>query len=254
MGNMINLRKSVAIVLEKRKLPQVTCAVAATFDISGSMQQLYGSGAVQEIAEKLFAIALKFDDNGNLDAWAFHNDTFELEGITEKNYATFVTEQILHNRQVRLWGGTSYCPALESIDNFYYGTKDSDTTVMPSGFFSKVGKLFGNSSPVQTHAVPDADRETSTPVFLMFLTDGENDDATASMRYLKELQKKNIYVEFVGIGNAPFNFCRTAADALPNVGFVQIKDITQISDDDLYEQLLNPEFCSWVTQFGVKVS
>jgi hypothetical protein len=88
----------------------------------------------------------------------------------------------------------------------------------------------------------------------MFLTDGENDDATATMRYLKELAQKNIYIEFVGIGNASFNFCRTAADALPNVGFVQIKDITSISDDDLYTQLLNEEFCSWVTKFGVKVA
>lgn len=251
MANLVDLKKKVGVVLEKRKLPNITCAVAATFDISGSMSSLYSRGAVQEIAEKLFAIALRFDDNGNLDAWAFHNDAYELEGITEQNYQTYVNEQVLNNSNVRLWGGTSYLPVLEQVSAFYYGNKAVKMVAEAAkGMFGKIGGMFGAKKevPVATTTTPAADKSTDTPVFLMFLTDGENDDGPATMKFLRELQDKNVYVEFVGIGTESFRFCRNAADELPNVGFVQIKDITKIADDDLYMELLNPEFCAWASK------
>ena len=48
------LKRKVGIVLEKRKLPQVTCEVKFALDISGSMQSLYDNGTVQAVLHKTF--------------------------------------------------------------------------------------------------------------------------------------------------------------------------------------------------------
>ena len=249
MSKLIDLKKKVGIVLEKRNVSQSTRAqVAVAFDVTGSMQGLYSRGTVQELAERLLAVALRFDDNGSLDSWAFCEESTALAPVTESNFANYVQKEMLEKPGVQKWGSTYYAPALEDISTFYFGsfkTVVTEKIEKAAGFF---GKLFGNKTAVQTATqVQVPGQSTSTlPVYVMFVTDGENFDEEESWKVLRQLANKNIYVEFVGIGKDRFKFCQAAADELGNVGFVRVNDITKISDEELYDTLLNEEFCEWI--------
>lgn len=229
--------EAVGIVLAKRgiaKAPPTRVGVA--LDVSGSAQGLYTGGVIQETLDRLLAIALKFDDNGELDAWAFHNKTTELPTITEADEGTYVRKKILGGN-VDLWGGTEYAPALQAAVDHYFGAdKDSKPGLM--------GRLFG-AKKVEAKA-------DNSPAMVLFVTDGANSDRSAAASVLREAAKKSpVYFQMIGVGPAHyFDFISEMADELPNVGFVNLSTLS-ISDDQLYEELVNPEFCEWIKKLPV---
>ena len=65
--NMISLVKKAGISLEKKGLSEHTARVALVLDISGSMSRRYAKGLVQKLAERVLALGLRFDDDGEVD-------------------------------------------------------------------------------------------------------------------------------------------------------------------------------------------
>jgi stress response protein SCP2 len=64
----IDLRKKIVkLTLEKKKMTHIVARVGIVLDISGSMQALYKNGTVQDVVERIFAVACHFDDNAALD-------------------------------------------------------------------------------------------------------------------------------------------------------------------------------------------
>lgn len=79
----ISLKKKAAtIVLEKKKLTGVTARVGVVLDISGSMRKLYNEGVVQDVVERVLAVASQFDDDGELDVWVYDNEFSRLPAAT----------------------------------------------------------------------------------------------------------------------------------------------------------------------------
>lgn len=233
-NNLIDLTKKVSIILEKKQLNNIKAQVGFAIDISGSMQGLYNNGTVQEAVNRVQAVAVKFDDNETLDMWTFNERSQALEGATPSLFGTYVQKHIIGDSKVDKWGGTNYAPVLENIMEHYFSAPAKPA----SGFF---GGLFGKTAP----AAPAA-TTVDLPVFVVVLTDGDNDDRDATRRLVKEAQNKNIYFQFVGIGRGTtFSFIRELGDEFGNVGFVAIPDLERTSDDDLYNGLLNDEFVGW---------
>lgn len=247
---LIDLRKKVGIVLTKRNVSaDIMAQVGVAFDITGSMQQLYTEGTMQTLAERLLAVALRFDDNGNLDAWSFCTSSDELPGVTERNYSNYVFESLINNPKIDKWGSTNFAPVLNNVKKFYFGSMQNRPKMIEKeadGFF---GKLFGKKKEVmvrETVNVP-GQNDGKMPVYLMFVTDGDCFDSTEAEYVLESLKDKNIYIEFIGVGvGATFKFCQVAAIKYQNVGFVQFKDLQATSDDQLYEGLLDDKFCNWL--------
>ena len=48
--------------------------VALAMDYSGSMSNLFVNGSIQDVITRLLPIALKFDDNGELESWFFSDN------------------------------------------------------------------------------------------------------------------------------------------------------------------------------------
>lgn len=246
---LIDLKKKVGIVLEKRKVAaNIMAQVGVAFDITGSMKHLYLNGTVQALAERLLAVALRFDDNGNLDAWSFCEDASELPGVNEQNYEKYVSESLINNGRINKWGSTNFSPALNKIKDFYFGSsevRNKPVESETSGLFGLFKKKVTTFVPVTV--VTEGQNTGDLPVYLMFITDGDNFDEPASWTMLEAMKDKNIYIEFVGIGtDAKFRFPQQAADKYGNVGFVHIKDLPRTTDEQLYEELLNEEFCAWI--------
>jgi hypothetical protein len=240
--NLTKRAEKVGIVLAKRgltKVPPVRVGVA--LDVSGSAEPFYSHGVMQETIDRLLGVALKFDDNGELDAWMFHNRVYGLPTITESDEGSYVRNKIL-TRRGDLWGGTSYAPPLRAAMDYYFGT--TSTAQAPAKKSGFLGGLFGKKEEAAPVVTTNSSKD---PAMLLFITDGSSDDEANSAALLREAAKSSpMYFNFVGIGNASyFKFIEQMGDELPNVGFVNLASLS-MSDEQLYEALVSQEFVDWI--------
>lgn len=234
MNGLVDLTKKVSVILAKRGVrPDVKAQVGFAVDISGSMRHLYQDGTMQNIVNRIQALANRFDDNATLDMWAFHSKGFELEAAVPSMFGSYVNEHIMTHRD--LWGGTSFEPVTKLIEQHYFGKSEA----APAGFFET---LFGKKAEVVSEKSTD-------PVYLIFLTDGDNDDEKAMTQMIFELANSNIYIQFVGVGTgSSFRFVKKQRDAFNHVGFVDFSNPTSVTDEQMYEDLLNEKFVKWITK------
>ena len=252
MSNLVDLTKKVKVQLEKKGAkPDVKAQVGFAIDISGSMRGLYNNGTMQDIVNRVQALANRFDDNQTLDMWAFHNDVYELIPAVPAMFGNYVNSYVL-SLGSKLWGGTSFHPVVSAIQQHYFGpeiVKVTTSNVKPStGFF---GKLFGKTEIEQkTETVLSPKTNMSTdPVYLIFLTDGDNDDETKTSSIIASLVNENIYIQFVGVGKgSTFRYVKKMASLYDHVGFVDFSDPDEVTDDQMFDELLNPEFIKWINK------
>lgn len=69
------------------------------------------------------------------------------------------------------------------------------------------------------------------------------------LKILQKLSNKNIFIQFVGIGDNNFRFLKNISDkfTFDNVGFVQADDLMALSDTQLYDCFLS-QFFVWLKQ------
>lgn len=229
--DFISLEKrteEVGIRLEKhglRKAPVVR--VGAAFDVSGSAQWMYQNGTMQSVYDRLFAIAIKLDDNGEIDTWLFDTSTYKLPTAKKEDYGTFITKQIAKARGI--WNGTNYAPCFKAMEDFFY--EDAVTTTK--------GGIFGFGKKTTVTAAD------TSPSLAFFITDGECFDTSQAEAVLKESQDKPMYWHMVGVGNADFSFLKKMGNKYPNVGFINMSSLA-VSDDELYDNIVTDEFCNWL--------
>lgn len=216
--------EKVGIILDKRKINNIPAQVKLGIDKSGSMQDLYKNGTVQDVVERILAVGMKFDIDHSIDVFAFHNHSFPVKIVTLPIMENYVKKEI---EQKINWGGTSYAPCLKDIRDSSQGEKGK------KGFFG-----FGKTAD-----------KPADPTLAILITDGANDDESDSEKIFKESQAENIYWLLVGIGRERFAFIRKMGDKYPNVGFVAIDDISTVDDEALYECLLNDELAEWFRKF-----
>jgi hypothetical protein len=206
--------KVFTLSLEKQNVSKITVQVGFCADISGSMSNLYDNGTMQTLVERLTVVGIKFDDNGQIDTWAFNESVRELDNINEANCETFVNKKF-----GRIGGGTNYSPALEEAREHYAPQK--------KGLFGKV--------------------EVQPPAYLMFLTDGEAGDSSETDRLLAKMESEGIYIQFVAIGTgSKFEFLQEMADKYSNIGYSHFEKLNKTTDEEIYDSLVNPEFVGWM--------
>lgn len=209
--------------------------VAAAFDVSFSAKKIYACGDFEAAACRLIAIAGVFDDNGEMDAWSFDDSFDRLETAKVNDYGRYVQDQILHNSSIHKWGGTKYAPVMGDMLKFFF-----------EPHVEKKGGFLGFGSKNVTVAPENVD----VPVLAMFITDGANMDHAETERLLRASANRPIYWSLVGVGPdvSEFKFLQKMADELPNAGFVNLASL-DISDADLYDQLICDELIEFVGKF-----
>lgn len=191
--------------------------VFVVIDRSGSMDQLYRSGAIQKVLTRLLPLALKFDDNGELEVYVFNYRCTQLVPMTLENYENYVQSEILR-KNYGPRGGTRYSPVVEeTIDIYNDGSPD--------------------------------------PAFGIFITDGENDDQSATDSAIRRSSKYKIFYQFVGIGYESFQYLRALDDldgrSVDNTAFVKVADFAQLDDDQLFEKLLE-QYPQWLQAMHIQ--
>lgn len=212
-----NLETVLIDMSKSRKIDMVkhVARVAVAMDYSGSMATMFGSGEVQDVITRLLPIALKFDDNGELESWLFSNDFAKLEPVTISNYEKYVKNVML--RSYMRMGGTDYAPVLKDMVKYY---KDK--------------------------------HPSTTPSFIIFITDGDNYDEAETNEVVRELSNYNMFVQFVGIGDgSSFKYLRSLDNLSgrkhDNTGFIAVRDMNKMNDQELYTEMLR-QYNDWLNK------
>lgn len=206
---LIDMSKGSKIDMTKH-----TARVALAMDYSGSMEDLFDDGSVQDTISRLLPIALRFDDNGELESWLFSNNFKRLEAVTENNYKNYVKKVM--KKSGMYMGGTYYEPVLSDMVRHYKDIEPSEV-----------------------------------PAFIIFITDGENMDENRTNSIIRELSEYNIFVQFIGIGDASFSYLKDLDNLKgrkhDNTGFTAVKDMNALNDQELYTEILR-QYKDWLNK------
>lgn len=219
--NTIDLqKKSVRIILEKKKLTGVQARVGLVLDITGSMRKMYKDGTVQKVVERILAIASQFDDDGMLDVWVYDHEFTRLAPVSEEDFVGYVHREILENDDVHKFGRNDEPLVMQDVMEKY--------------LLKEPSKL---------------------PAYVVFINDG------GCKKTIKPLiissSDKPIFWQFVGIGDGNFDFLKKLDEMdgrfVDNANFFQVEDIENVSDEQLYDSLLNelPEWLKEVKGKGI---
>lgn len=214
--SVISLDKSLISLTKKTgfNFEGHVAKVAVVLDYSGSMDRLYRSGAVQDVLTRLMPLSLKFDDNGELEVWLFHHSYKRIEPLDLSNFENYV-DDVVENSGFTM-GATKYEPVLQDVLRKYF-IEEASTSNIPS--------------------------------FIIFITDGENNDERDTNKIIQESANHNIFIQFVGIGNERFRYLEQLDDLegrkVDNTGFIKVQDMAKLNDEDLYELLLS-QYPDWL--------
>jgi stress response protein SCP2 len=249
---MVNLVKKAGISLEKKGLTEHRARVALCLDISGSMNQLYKSGKVQELCERVLGMAVQFDDDGACDVFTFGTGGYDEGPLDLRNYQGWIN-QLLQRR--RLEGGTNYNHAMQAVRRHYFPD--------------------ANGGP-RNSPFPD-----KLPVYVMFVTDGQTTDQQGTKQQVEWSSYEPLFWQFMAIGQSSRNVDAGAGGAAPpgkkkrggfsarlasmmtgdfqfleelddmpgrfidNADFFSVADPAHLSDEQLYDLMMN-EYPGWL--------
>jgi hypothetical protein len=247
--DLIDLTKKVEVVLDLRKIsPTIKAQVCLAVDGSGSMSNLYANGIVQKTVDRISAIAVKFDDNEELDVMVFSDGVTKAKSATTEMFGSYVKSELIDKRLVPFCG-TNFAPFINQVMKDYFSKNDSVSDIA-GGIMSALKDVLGFGKKEKPKAPEYAAKSNSGyPIFVICITDGQNSDIVASTCLLTAMQDKDIYWQFVGIGNERFAYCEKLARDLPNVGFFKIDNLETVKDMELYKNLMSEEFALWINKF-----
>jgi len=188
--------------------------VILAMDISFSMNKLFKMGVVQDTFDRVMPLAMQFDDDGSIDVWLFHDDSFNHDvPFTLENRENFVNVEIMAKYN---WGATQYAPVMNDINRKY--------------------REAGKKSP---------------PAFVLFFTDGNCSDKRNATDTMRNASANGIFWKFIGMGGKKntFEFLERLDDlsdrVVDNADFFHVTDLEKITDEQLYKNLLE-EFPTWL--------
>ncbi len=229
--HVVNLSKCVVNLSKKSgvNLGNTRAKVVVILDYSGSMSSLYNNGTVQRTINKLVPLGLTFDDNGSIDLFLFSSNFRKLTDLNLSNYENYVNQIVKKSRYSM--GGTSYAPVLKAVIEGY-----NEST---GGFLG-----FGSKSSFVPPIVDSGD-----PTFILFITDGANDDRAQTDQIIIRSSPMNVFIQFIGIGYDNFSYLRQLDDipnrVRDNTGFSKMSDLDKADDTQLYTNVLE-QFSLWL--------
>lgn len=158
---LVPLVKAVRLTLKKHNLDSHTARVVLVLDISGSMDHLYRKRKVHDLVAQSMALGLNFDDDGEIDVFAFGGQCHYIGEYGLSTYKSCI-DDILSRHPLE--HTTAYEKPLQALIDKY---GDSDLPVYVQ--FVTDGET---NNPDRVEQVM---RELSTlPIFCQFMGLGQN--------------------------------------------------------------------------------
>ena len=240
---LVSLAKIAGVSLAKNNLDRVRAKVAFVIDASGSMYAQYTSGQVQEVVNRVFPLGVHFDDDEELETWAFALKSKQLSNVTFANFKNYVKKDAggwekwmndlrsQHNNEPAV---------IRDVIAHFSGLTPPDAVAEKKGLFS-TKKVFPDGF------APAIDAKT--PVIVLFISDGgvsHNQEIEFLIRWSSTLP---IFWQFIGIGGSSYGALEKLDELkgrhIDNANFFAIDDLRQISEAQLYDRMMQ-EFPLWL--------
>ncbi|BCM92265.1 general stress protein 16U [Abditibacteriota bacterium] len=212
---LVNLSKTLAVSLDKKGLKDIVARVALVLDASGSMTYQYEKGNVQGVVDRIATLAMRLDDDGELDTWGFASRHARLPSVSLANVNGYVKE-----------------------------------ITKKHSFMSIIGNLgVNNNEPPVMREILQFYWNSPLPAFVVFISDGGVGSSNAIKEVLIEASRYPIFWQFVGLGGSNYGILEDLdtmrGRTVDNANFFPIDDWNRVSDAQLYDRLLN-EFPQWL--------
>ncbi|EKT4492964.1 VWA domain-containing protein [Pseudomonas putida] len=217
---LISLAKKAQISLEKNNLTKVKAKLAFVLDVSGSMNPQYSRGRVQEAVNRLMPLAVAFDDDAELDVFAFGAKPVQLSPATLSNYSDYVTTE---------QGGWKKWEVGQRIND------EPKAMRLVMDFYNRSGG--------------------AEPVYIIFLSDGGVHKNREITELMVEASGRPFFWQFVGLGGQGYGILEKLDDmpgrVVDNCSFFAMDDLHDLTEDALYDQLMK-DFPAWLKESKAK--
>lgn len=242
---LVSLAKIAGVSLAKHQLERVRAKVAFVIDASGSMYNQYERGQVQEVVNRVFPLGVHFNDDEELETWAFALKSKRLSNVTFGNFKNYVKKDKGGWQQWMsdLNAGYNNEPAvIREVIAHFSGLTPPDIVTEKKGFFSSKKSYPAGFAPAIA---------AKTPILVLFISDGgvsHNDEIEFLISWSSSLP---IFWQFIGIGGSSYGALEKldelAGRHIDNANFFAIDDLRQISEAELYDRMMR-EFPAWLKQ------
>ncbi|MDT0342208.1 VWA domain-containing protein [Streptomyces litchfieldiae] len=238
MRKRLSLRKEkVAVSLSKRGAQNERARVILVLDASGSMTQLYNSGVVRDVVERMAPVAAMLDDDGEMQAWTFASNPARLPDLQLGDLPQWLQLHVrvgqmgIFTRRKKKGNAVASGPPQGQVDMRQVGIQNEEQKVI-----AEIREF------VRAHPAAE-------PTLVLFFSDGgvyRNREIEAELR---AAATEPLFWQFVGLGNANYGVLQhldsLSGRVIDNTGFFAVDDIMRIGDEELYDRLLT-EFPSWL--------
>ncbi|MFJ1599361.1 VWA domain-containing protein [Streptomyces sp. NPDC088261] len=220
---LLSYTRKAAVSLETHGLADHTARVALCLDMSASMSGLYESGRVQALAERVLALALRWDDNGEVDVFPF---AAVAEEAGSMGLADYRGRTVALHQEAGVGGSTDYGEAIRRVRGRYLGSED-----------------LRSLPPLADAGAGEGEGAVGPPVFVVVVTDGATSEPEVALEQLRSSRYEPVFWQFMAIGEAEeFAFLAELSARpgpyLDNLGFFSVRDPRELTDDQLYDLLL----------------
>jgi len=244
---LVSLVKTAKVSLEKKGLGEHTARVALCLDISGSMLRLYRSGRVQKLVERVLALALRFDDDGQVDVWLFGREAHDAGAVTLANFSSYADSVL---RRYGLEGGTHYGKVMQKVRSHYFGSAGPRTTPRPGELPVYVIFVTDGATSDEKTARTQVTASSYEPLFWQFLAIGRSSRSVDPAKAPTGATRRGRRPALAAWGGGEFRFLEELDDMpgrlLDNADFFAVEDPAAIPDDVLFD-LLMTEYPGWLT-------
>jgi len=238
--NHKSLQTSASEAVAKSGLDGVRAEVVLVLDVSRSMFPLYRAKIVQELVPQFCALALNFDDDGVIPAYAFGDTPRHLRDLRATDFSGWVDREVIRTGS-DYQQHCRYSPVIHDVCRYYF-PEDWDRPALKE----TVGRLFKKEQVVY----PRLSAPRAYPVFCMFVTGGDCEDEEATADAIRRSSRLPIFWQFIGLSPqgrlTPFRFLKRLDKLgnthVDNCGFFEPGDVR--NSQALFRGLLNelPEY------------
>ena len=188
----------------------IDAEVVVAFDVSRTMAPMYLSGSIQELAESLLALAMRFDDDGVVPAWSFGDEARLIGDLDKDGYVGWVAQNVAQS-PADLAASCRYAPLVAAVVRRYFPVEAGRPVAE---------KKVGGALKRTVREYPQLIDKRPFPIFVIVVTGGDCEDPTEAIHEIRRASHLPIFFQFAGISPA----------AIPAPDFAFLKRLDRLSD------------------------
>lgn len=255
------LSATVDPLLARYALTGHRAKVALILDWSGSMRNLYEDGEIQQLVNRFAALGHRFDDDGQIDLFAYHSRGEYIGSFSALDCAEdCVSVQDRIRPVLGGLGGTNYTGGIQAFRKYAFGSNGSRTTPLKQDLPWYVGFITdGQDGGWLRECISQFQALSHEPAFVQCIALGADYDSREGAKnggflsgFFGTRNNNGVPTEFEFLARLDSNVPGRLVD---NANFFATSYPTALSDKDFFDRMMGeyPEWLGKAKQAGLLV-